>query len=149
MTRPFIVVTTGSRTWTDEAKIKSVLQDLQQEHDKLTIIVGYNSRTKKPTGADKMVYKWCDVLNIKCIPEPADWKNGRVNYFGNRPVNMAGFDRNELMLDKHEPDLVVAFRARGISNGTDHCIIEARRRDIPVERHYERNTRSSSNSADD
>jgi hypothetical protein len=131
-----IVVTTGSRTWTNESAVKEQLQDLQKfaskKGDGLSVVVGYNPKTQKPGGADKMVYKWCEVLGIHCVTEPADWNNGRIMRFGNRHVNMAGFDRNELMLDKYEPDLVLAFRASGKSNGTDHCMKEARKRHIPV-----------------
>lgn len=129
-----IVVTTGSRTWTDESLIKDVLQSLQREHKlKLTVVVGYDPRKQLPTGADRMVYKWCRHLGIKVIPEPADWDNGRIIKLGYRNVNLAGFDRNELMLDSHKPDKVVAFRAKGKSNGTDHCIAEAKKRNIKVE----------------
>ena len=132
-----IIVVTGSRTWTNESLIKSRLEywelHARNKEDTLTVIVGYDPVKQTPIGVDKMVYKWCKALGINVIPEPADWKNGRINYFGSRAVNMAGFDRNELMLDKHNPDLVVAFRAEGKSNGTDHCVKEARKRNIPVE----------------
>jgi hypothetical protein len=139
-----IIVITGSRIWTNEAQIKDRLQRLQQEHENLTIVVGYDPIADRPQGVDKMVYKWCDVLGISVIPEPADWKNGRIIRAGNRNVNLAGFDRNELMLDKHKPGKVVAFRAKGKSNGTDHCIKEARRRNIEVEVNHEQDNRSNS-----
>ena len=127
-----IVVATGSRTWTDEAAIKLQLQVLYTEcglHDeKLTVVVGYNEEKDTPRGVDRMVYKWCKALGIDVIPEPADWSKGKG----------AGFMRNALMLDKYKPDKVIAFRAEGKSNGTDHCIKEAKKRGIEVEVHHER-----------
>jgi hypothetical protein len=131
-----IIVTTGSRHWTDEALIKKELErqiELSKQmrgSEKLTVIVGYDPVKKTPRGVDRMVYKWCEVLGIDVIPEPADWSKGRG----------AGFARNILMLEKYSPDAVVAFRAGGKSNGTDHCIKEARKRHIPVRVVHERNT---------
>lgn len=134
-----IIVTTGSRTWTNESLIKAKMQEFQKEFgSELTIVVGYDKFKKKPIGADKIVYKWCDALGIHVICEPADWENGRVIKLPNgRVIPMAGMDRNELMLDKYQPNLVVAFRAEGKSNGTDHCVKEARRRHIPVQLNHE------------
>lgn len=138
------IVTTGSRTWTDESKIKKVLQDWDRKYgSELTVVVGYDPIKKTPSGVDRMVYKWCKHLCIRIITEPADWKNGRIVRVGNRNVNLAGFDRNELMLDKHSPDKLVAFRSDGKSNGTDHCIKEARRRNIEVEVHREKGNRTT------
>lgn len=127
-----IVVCTGSRTWTDESQIKEKLLELQGEFDSLTVVVGYDPHKKTPKGVDRMVYKWCKALGIHVVCEPADW-NGK-GYF-NRG---AGMERNILMLEKYEPNLVVAFRAKGKSNGTDHCITQARKRHIPVQLNHER-----------
>ena len=130
-----IVVTTGSRHWTDEPKIKKTLIALEVEagmkDEKLTVVVGYDPRKKTPKGVDRMVYKWCNNLGIDVIPEPADWHNKGLFDRG------AGMARNIRMLEDHKPDKVVAFRAAGKSNGTDHCIKQARKRDIEVEVHHE------------
>lgn len=134
-----IVVCTGSRKWRDEAIIKNTLMRLlTQSDEQITIVVGFDPVKKTPKGVDKIVYKWGNALGFKVITEPADWENGRVIDIGYRHVNLAGFDRNELMLDKYKPNLVLAFRAQGVSNGTDHCVKEAHRRNISVEVVYEK-----------
>jgi hypothetical protein len=124
-----IVVVTGSRTWTDESKIKHVMLDLtveaEMKGEKLTLIHG-----NAPKGADRMCAKWAENFGAKVIPEPADWnKDGHFN-------KGAGFERNILMLEKYKPDFLVAFRAQGKSNGTDHCCKEARKRGIDVRTYY-------------
>lgn len=135
-----IVVTTGSRTWTDESTLKAELQNMYAEfHGELSVVVGYDPWKKTPVGADRMVWKWCNALGIHVTPEPADWSKG----------GGAGFQRNILMLEKYGPDLVIAFRAAGKSNGTDHCVKEARKRHIPVRMIHERDTRASVASTDD
>lgn len=129
-----IVVTTGSRTWTDESKIKARLMELREIDDALTIVVGYDPVKNTPKGVDRMVYKWCKALGINVIAEPAEWTvNGKFD-------RGAGFKRNIKMLEDHQPGRVEAFRAAGKSNGTDNCIKEARKRDIEVIVHNERDT---------
>lgn len=131
-----IVVVTGSRTWTDESLIKRRMLDLSVEAEmkaeKLIVIHG-----DAPKGADRMCAKWASHYGAKVIAEPADWDNGRIINTGTRHVNLAGLDRNELMLDKYEPDRVEAFRSKGKSSGTDHCCKEARKRDIEVRVNHE------------
>jgi hypothetical protein len=52
------------------------------------------------TGADKSAYDWAVVNFAQCREYPADWgKHG----------NAAGPIRNQQMLDKEKPDLVLAF----------------------------------------
>lgn len=135
-----IIVVTGSRTWTNESQIKDRVAELEAEskvkEEKLTIVHG-----DCPSGADRMCAKWAENFGAKVIAEPADWKNGRIVNIGNRNVNLAGLDRNQLMLDKYEPDRVEAFRAAGVSKGTDHCVKQARKRDIEVVVHHERSSR--------
>lgn len=132
-----VIVVTGSRTWTNEAQIKERMEELEAEAsakgEKLTIVHG-----DSPRGADRMCGKWADIVGAKVIPEPADWDNGRIVNTGYRHVNLAGLDRNELMLDKYNPDRVEAFRSDGKSSGTDHCIKEARKRNIEVIVNHER-----------
>ena len=51
-------------------------------------------------GADTISGLWADEVNVTRIREPAKWdENGKV----------AGHIRNQLMLDKHRPDALMAF----------------------------------------
>lgn len=114
-----VIVTTGSRHWTDKEIIRATLL----AHDPDLVVVGYNPDKRTPKGADELVYKVCNEENIKFVCEPADWSKGLG----------AGFARNKFMIDHYKPFLVVAFRAKGKSNGTDHCIQYARSKDIEVD----------------
>lgn len=125
-----IVVVTGSRTWTNESQIKQRMEELEAEAaskgEKLTIVHGDAAR-----GADRMCGKWADHVGAKVISEPAEWViNGRKNW-------EAGKDRNIYMLEEYNPDRVEAFRAKGKSNGTDHCVEQAHIRGIEVRVNYE------------
>ena len=71
-------------------------------------------------GADRLAGRWAQERGVTCRPYPADW---------NRYRKSAGFRRNEAMLDKEHPDLVVAFPG---GNGTAHMIRTARQRGYPV-----------------
>lgn len=125
-----IVVVTGSRTWTNESQIKQRMEELEAEAkvkgEKLTVVHG-----DCPRGADRMCGKWAEIVGAKVIPEPAEWMvDGRKNW-------EAGKERNIYMLDEYKPDRVEAFRAKGRSNGTDHCVEQAYRRGIEVKVNHE------------
>jgi hypothetical protein len=71
-------------------------------------------------GADALAREWCADRKVMFINETADWKkHGRA----------AGPIRNQLMLDKYRPDLVLAFPGgRGTADMTQRA--EAAR--VPV-----------------
>ena len=74
-------------------------------------------------GADRLAKLWAESKGlVEIVTEPADWDlHGKA----------AGPMRNKLMLDKHEPDLVLAFPGGA---GTDDMVAQARRAGVPVVR---------------
>ncbi len=75
-------------------------------------------------GADRIAGFLAEDFGFTVREFPANWDN-----YG----KTAGILRNLQMLDEC-PDLVLAFQ-RNHSRGTQHTIVTARRRDIPVEVH--------------
>ncbi len=71
-------------------------------------------------GADRLAGAWAARVNIRRVTHLADWRQ-----YG----TMAGRIRNQQMLIAAKPHFVMA--APG-GRGTQHCIAEALRRDIPV-----------------
>lgn len=114
------VMVTGSRHWDDAQAIFNRLAKL----DRSTVIVHGAARL----GADAIADRAARRLGLACDPLPAKW---RVDGIYNP---RAGFERNDQMLDSGVV-LVLAFRAGGMSNGTDHAIRGARQRGIEVEVH--------------
>jgi hypothetical protein len=114
------VVVTGSRHWTDPEPIYRELAALDGFHK--VVIAHGNSRGG---GADTLADRAAADLGYERWPYPVDpEKDGRHR---GAPLN-----RNGRMLDNFRPDLVLAFRAPGKSNGTDDCVRKARQRRIPV-----------------
>lgn len=113
------VIVCGSRGWTDEQAIIDRLTALPAG---ATIVVGYNPKTGRPRGADKMAYLAARVLGLDVECHPADWEQ-----HGKR----AGFVRNGEMAQAGA-DLCVAFWD-GESSGTLGMITSAKRHKIPVE----------------
>lgn len=74
-------------------------------------------------GADALIDSLARARGFDVKPYPASWL-----LFGKR----AGPFRNQQMLDNEHPDVVIAFRAPGISNGTDDMISKAEQRKIEV-----------------
>lgn len=110
--RPLRVLVCGSRTWTSELEIRSVLKDLPRD---TTVIHG------GADGADRLAGVVARSMGMRVEEYPANWKS-----LGRR----AGFLRNLQMLDQ-KPDFVLAFWD-GVSKGTKHTIDQARKRNIPV-----------------
>lgn len=116
------VVFTGSRSWVDGDQVFDVLQDLLRDYGQgLVIAHGQSSGG----GADLLVAQYAKQLGIDQKPYPVD-RELDGNHRG-APLN-----RNTRMLDDFRPDLVIAFRAPGKSNGTDDTIRKAEKRNIPV-----------------
>lgn len=72
-------------------------------------------------GADTLAAEYAEVFGIRLRIYPADWKtHGRA----------AGPIRNQTMLDKGKPDLVIAFPG---GRGTADMVRRARAAGVPVE----------------
>lgn len=107
------VLVTGSRDWTDAAKIKARLEELPPD----TIVIAGGAR-----GADEIARDAAMSLGMHCAEVKANWRSYKSD---------AGMLRNRVMLAL-EPDLVLAFPLAQ-SRGTLGCIAEAEKLDIPVE----------------
>lgn len=112
------ILVCGSRTWEDSDTIERVLLAFS---DALPIIIHGAAR-----GADHLADWVAADHGWTRIPFPvtdADWrKHGKA----------AGAIRNRQMLEEGQPDLVIAFRVRGESRGTDNMIAQARKEGVPV-----------------
>lgn len=114
------VLICGSRQWHDRPKIREVLKRLQGEAreagEEFVVIHG-----ACPDGADLIADQICEselgmTPGVDLIREPAQWK---------RYQRAAGGVRNQLMLDRHLPTVVYAFRAGVKSSGTDDMVKRA------------------------
>ena len=111
-----IVIVCGSRGWTDSAKIKEVLAEIEPD-----IVIAGGAR-----GADRLGAQAARDLGIKVEEYPvtsADWQ---------REGKRAGLNRNYLMLNEGKPDIVLAFWD-GQSRGTKHMIDISREKGVEVE----------------
>ncbi len=105
----FIILVTGSRSYTDKDKVAQVLNRFNKSRYAMKVIVG-----DCPTGADKFVRDWCGENEVECQVFTADWdKHGRA----------AGPIRNKKMVAA-KPDRVLAFFS-GASRGTKDCVKQA------------------------
>ncbi len=90
------ILVCGSRNWTDYKTIFDFLNGLQCEYkpNQITIVEG------DCKGADKAAGSIAVYLRYNKVRVPADWQqNGKA----------AGPIRNQEMLDKYKPSMVVAF----------------------------------------
>lgn len=91
---PKVVLVTGGRTFHDKAKLHDAMNKLDERYGFTTLIHGGAS------GADTLAGAWAKEWGITVWVHPADWsKHGRA----------AGAIRNQDMLERGKPDLVVAF----------------------------------------
>lgn len=110
------IVVTGSRSWTDAETIRSVLLPY----------VEYTLHVGDARGVDALAVEAFRALGGHGRRYVAHWR--AAGHYNPR----AGFERNTRMLIAAEPEVVLAFRMHGKSNGTDHCIAEAERLGYPV-----------------
>ena len=115
--RLYVVLVCGSRDWDDYETIRDRLSRLPADTE---IIEGGQH------GADLMAKSAAESLGLEYIEYGAAWKGSLKRG--------AGFARNIKMLDREQPDLVIAFQLKR-SRGTQHTIDEARKRGIEVEVH--------------
>lgn len=106
-----IILVTGGRAYSDKNHIYKVLDSIRP----IDLLVHGGA-----TGADSLAGKWAEDREISCARNPAKWiMLGKS----------AGHFRNAWMLDKFEPNLVVAFPGR---RGTTGCVEAAKKRGIEV-----------------
>lgn len=124
------IVCTGSRSWTNVAQLEAILNEALAASPNGRLEVAHGN--SHGGGADQFVAVWCDrhrrVVDEWPFPVNADI-DGRHRG--------APLKRNERMITTFNPDMVIAFRAVGKSNGTDHTVQFARRMGIPAEVHHE------------
>lgn len=90
------VLVCGGRDYCDASTLWGALDTLRRQspHDAMIVIQG------GARGADQMAREWCESRKVPYENYPAEWERyGRA----------AGPTRNQQMLDKGNPDLVVAF----------------------------------------
>jgi hypothetical protein len=117
VSRPYRVLVTGSRTWTDVAKLDEQLDIANMTHRGRMVLV----HGACPTGADALAEAWARKNRVPVETYPADW---------DRLGKSAGFKRNQLMVDTR-PDVVLSFNRCG-SNGTEHCTDAAEKAGLKV-----------------
>ena len=115
------VLVCGGRDYADRAKIHDELEILNAFNMSLCVISG------GATGADALAEEWARE-QIK--------KHSGVSFRGfkadwNKHGKAAGPIRNQAMLDKGQPDLVLAFPG---GNGTADMIRRAEAANVPVKR---------------
>lgn len=133
----FSIVCTGSRSWSTPNLIVTTLSDLifpaayYKHVGKVRVIQGQSPGG----GADLYVQKFMESVQethgpmIESISCPMD---SSIDHVEGARYGASYLRRNIRMLETYNPDLVVAFRAEGKSNGTDHTVREAAKRKIPT-----------------
>jgi hypothetical protein len=121
------VLVCGGRAYQDRARVKAVLDVIHICRPIDVIIHG------DATGADTLAKEWAEANGIIPIPCPADWDDidatpSLIRFKNGKPYNaLAGFTRNQKMLDLHKPDLVVGFPG---GTGTGDMMARAKRAGI-------------------
>jgi YspA, cpYpsA-related SLOG family len=113
----------GSRTWTDQARLRHVLDQLVSEHSDGQVVTVIEGDAR---GADRLAGQLARERGWRLERYPADWtRHGRA----------AGFRRNARMLQQGRPDLVVAFTVGPLagSRGTADMVRRARVAGVPVQ----------------
>lgn len=126
------LLVTGSRTWTDAAYIRQILDDLLGTHRAIILYHG-----ACPTGADHIADEWATERqanggNVLIQRIPARWQNSKGEF-----DRSAGMHRNAELVAAVGTGGAVACHAfiRDNSRGASHCAKLARRAGIPVQVH--------------
>ena len=130
MSKPYRLLITGSRDWSDEEAVRFEIAGMTMLHPGLVIVHG-----ACPKGADLFAAKAAADIGVRQEPHPADWQ---------RDGKRAGFIRNQAMVDLGA-DVCLAFvmpcsnpRCRNPephdSHGAGHCAAIAAKDGIPVHR---------------
>jgi hypothetical protein len=114
------ILVSGSRHWkhSDAKIIQNVLDVCSVKYEELHIIHGACQ------GVDSLAHGYAITREWIVTAVPAKWSK-----YGNR----AGPVRNEYMLEKGRPDLVIAFHDNiSQSKGTGHMVSIAKKANVPV-----------------
>jgi hypothetical protein len=116
------ILVTGSRSLTDQRLIDQACDTFIFESGKRGLS-GFNClKHGAAAGVDTLAAKWAKRHGIEPVPFPAKW-----HIYG----KSAGFKRNQEMIDSGF-DVMLAIRCFGKSNGTDHCIQQAKLTGKPI-----------------
>lgn len=108
------VLVCGGRKYSNGITVFGVLSKLHREQG-IDVIVNGGAK-----GADMLARHWAKANGVNCVTYHADWeKHGRA----------AGPKRNQTMLERETPDLVVAFPG---GRGTADMVRRARVAGIEV-----------------
>lgn len=108
--RPYRVLVTGSRTWTNVEELEKQLSFALTTHRGRMVLV----HGACPSGADAIADRWARRNDVPVEAYPADWDGQGKS---------AGFIRNGIMVNTR-PDIVLSFN-RMNSRGTEHCTAAA------------------------
>lgn len=126
------ILVCGGRDYSDRGRLYSVLDAIRAEHGPLVVIQGGAS------GADWWAKRWAERQSDgRMIEERALWRDLshpdaviRKGKYGEYDM-LAGFRRNQRMLDVHVPDEVVAFPG---GEGAADMVARAEKAGVPVRR---------------
>lgn len=125
------VLVCGGRNYTDHDHIWNTLCELDQDRGPFKVVIHGCA-----TGADREGMLWAQGMRRKHAPFQAAWSDLthhdaviKLRYDGTRYDAMAGFRRNQRMLDEGKPVLVIAFPG---GNGTADMIRRAEKAGLEV-----------------
>lgn len=114
----FTVLVCGGRDYSNQKKVFEVLDKLlrasELSNKKLRIVHG------AAKGADYIANKWAETRKAEVVSYPAKW---------NEHGKAAGPFRNQEMLTKESPDVIIAFKG---GKGTKDMIQRAKKFGVPV-----------------
>ena len=110
------IVVTGGRNYADEATVRWALNTLH-ERDGISLLIHGDA-----SGADRLCRDWASAAGVSTLDMPADWNDLsepcvlRYRRDGSAYNVLAGFNRNQSMIDIGQPNYAVAFTG---GRGTD------------------------------
>jgi len=117
MTKPYVVLVTGSRNYTDRGRLREAIIDATKRTDKNVVVIQGGA-----TGADRLAKLICKEEGIYCATLDALWDSlGRS----------AGVLRNQMMIDLVEVDEAIACPLP-TSRGTFDMMDRLKRAGIPT-----------------
>lgn len=137
----YVVLLTGSQTWTDPRPIRALLTEIRDAHPGENLVLRHGRCLK---GADLIGHRLGVELGYKIDPHPARWYadcdplfcrppgHRKLDRIGRLYCPAAGVRRNQYMVDlEPRPDEGVAF-VKNNSPGSSHCVRAMRVAGIPV-----------------
>jgi hypothetical protein len=111
------VLVCGGRDFHDRGRVHHALDAFHARKGPVTVVIQGGAR-----GADAHAASWALERDIVSLTFPADWKQHGKS---------AGWIRNQLMLEKGEPDVVIAFPG---GSGTGDMVRRAEKAGLTVYR---------------